>query len=117
MLNVALLKIPVTDLSRAVSFYERALGVRAKFIVEAYGWAQLDGISVALALYVPGRGGGNSSPGGDAGFHLSHPRLDELLRGVRPVDPVAEIAVNDDGSRSLDLTDPDGNTLRIMERR
>jgi len=116
MLGVALLKVPVTDINRAVGFYEDALGLAARFVAAEYGWAQLDGASVAIALYVPGRGGGDRSPGGSVDFHLSHDRLDELLSTVRRAAPDAEIHDNDDGSRSLEFTDPDGNSIKVMQR-
>jgi predicted enzyme related to lactoylglutathione lyase len=116
MLGVALLKVPVSDLHRARFFYEAAFGLQAKVVVETYGWAQLDGISVALALYVPGKGGGARAPGGSLDFHLTHPDLDELLERVRRVVPEAAIYENDDGSRSLELADPDGNLIKVMQR-
>jgi predicted enzyme related to lactoylglutathione lyase len=115
MLGVALIKVPVADLARAVAFYEAAFGLQAKTVVEADGWALLDGISVALALYVPDKGGGNRPPGGSVDFNLSHDRIDELLQRVARVDPDAAIRVND-GSRCLELRDPDGNRLKVMQR-
>jgi len=115
-LGVSLLKVPVADLQRAVAFYESALPLQAKFVAEEYGWAQLDGASLAIGLYVPGMGGGDRTPGGTLDFHLSHPRLDELLDDAEAADPDASIQSNADGSRSLELTDPDGNVLKIMER-
>lgn len=81
-LGVALLKIPVADLSVSVPFYEAALGIQAVFVAEECGWAQFDGATLALALYVPGRGGGDRRPGGSVDFHLDHNRLDTL--GLHP---------------------------------
>lgn len=115
MPGVALLKIPVTDIDRAVAFYAQALGLTATFVSSEYGWAQLDGASVAIALYLPGRGGGNRSPGGSVDFHLTHNRLDEVQATVRRVQPAAAIHDNDDGSRSLEFRDPDGDLI-IMQR-
>jgi catechol 2,3-dioxygenase-like lactoylglutathione lyase family enzyme len=85
MPGVALLKIPVTDIDRAVAFYHEAPGLAATFVAGEYGWAQLDGASVAIALYLPGKGGGNRSPGGSVDFHLTHNRLDEVQATVRRV--------------------------------
>lgn len=116
MLGVSLLKIPVRDLRASVTFYEQALGLQVEFAAEEYGWAQLDGASVALALYQPGRGGGHREPGGSVDFHLSHDRLDELLARVRAAGVKAVIHRNDDGSASLEFRDPDGNSLKIMQR-
>ncbi|EKU96295.1 lactoylglutathione lyase-like lyase [Leptolyngbya sp. PCC 7375] len=115
MLNVTLLKIPVTDLQQSVKFYESVLGLSARYIVEEYGWAQLDGATVAIALYVPGRGGGQRSPGGSVDFHLGHSQLDELKRRASNVTKTVAIHNNNDGSRSLEFLDPDGNEIKIME--
>ncbi|MEM9006099.1 MAG: VOC family protein [Cyanobacteria bacterium P01_F01_bin.86] len=115
MLNVTLLKIPVTNLQQSVKFYESVLGLSASCIVEEYGWAQLDGATVAIALYVPGRGGGQRSPGGSVDFHLGHNQLDELKNRVSTVIETVAIHTNDDGSRSLEFLDPDNNKIKIME--
>ncbi|MEP0068204.1 VOC family protein [Pyruvatibacter sp.] len=114
-IGLAFLKIPVTDLSRAVDFYCQGFGFTADFVSDEYGWAQLGGADIGLALYVSGKGGGDGMPGQDRDFHLLAPDLDALLAHVAPHAPAAAIATNDDGSRSLDVKDPDGNGLRIME--
>ncbi len=116
-LALDLVKIPVTDLSTSVSFYEAALGLRAAFVSDEYGWAQLDGASFAFALYVPDRGGGGRPLGGTVDFHLSHDRLDTLHAGAAKAAPDAAIHTNADGSRSLEFSDPDGNIVKVMERR
>ena len=103
------------DLNRAVEFYCQGFGLTADFVSEDYGWAQLGGADIGLALYVPGKGGGDGVPGQDRDFHLVAPDLDGLLARIAPLAPDAAIATNDDGSRSLDVTDPDGNGLRIMD--
>lgn len=117
MLTVSLLKIPVTDLERSLAFYQRSLGLRAVSAAIEYGWAQMEGAGIPLALYVPGRGGGNRSPGGSLDFHLEHDRLEVLIAVVRQVQPAANIFENGDGSRSLEFLDPDGNLIKVMERR
>lgn len=116
-LALDLVKIPVESLSASVSFYEAALGLKAGFVSETYGWAQLDGASFALALYVPGKGGGGRTPGGTVDFHLSHDQIDTLEQQVSKSAPDATVHANADGSRSLEFSDPDGNILKIMERR
>lgn len=115
-LGVALLKLPVSDLVASIRFYEKALGLQAKTVAEEYGWAQLDGVTVPLALYVPGKGGGNRTAGGTVDFHLSSNRLDALLDQARQVAPDAAVHENADGSRSLEFTDPDGNVVKVMGR-
>jgi catechol 2,3-dioxygenase-like lactoylglutathione lyase family enzyme len=115
-LGVALLKIPVSNLAASVRFYERALGLQAKVVVEDYGWAQLDGATVALALYVPGRGGGDRLAGGSVDFHLSTNRLGALLEQALRVAKDAAMHENADGSQSLEFTDPDGNVVKVTGR-
>ncbi|MEM6428017.1 MAG: VOC family protein [Deinococcota bacterium] len=116
MLSLAFLKLPVTDLNRAVRFYTSALPLNVTFAAEEYGWAQLEAGDVSLALYVPGKGGGNRTPGGSVNFQLQHPNVDELLATFKEnlPDVKAEIFENNDGSRSLEFADPDGNELKIM---
>ncbi|MFL4468626.1 VOC family protein [Tateyamaria armeniaca] len=114
-LRLALLKIPVTDVTASVAFYEAVLGRAAVFVSDEYGWAQFDHPEPGLALYVPGKGGGDATPGGSVGFHLSAPDLDVLHARLRPLTETASIHSNADGSKSLELNDPDGNTLKIME--
>lgn len=115
MLQVALLKIPVSDLPRAVDFYEYTLGLEAVFTSDEFGWAQLAGAAVGIGLYVPGKGGGDAVAGSDAWFHLAHSDLAVLLPKIKERDPHAVITKNADASKSLDFRDPDGNTLRIMQ--
>lgn len=116
MVGVSLLKIPVSDLSSAVSFYRATLGLEPAFVAEQYGWAQLEGASVPVALYVPGKGGGSRQPGGSLDFHLSCNNLDGLHHRVSQANDSAKIHKNDDGSRSLEFEDSDGNIIKVMER-
>jgi catechol 2,3-dioxygenase-like lactoylglutathione lyase family enzyme len=117
MLGVGLLKIPVSELLPSVAFYRAALGLEPAFVAEEYGWAQLDGASVAIALYVPGKGDGFRSPGGSVDFHLWTNDIGPLLTLAGAATETADVHQNDDGSRSLEFEDPDGNVLKIMERR
>lgn len=71
--QLALLKVPVTDIHRSVAFYRDELGFEPQFVVEEFGWAQLVAQELPLALYVPGQGGGSGNVGGSAGFHLMLP--------------------------------------------
>lgn len=115
-LGLAFLKIPVTDLGRAVDFYCTGFGLSADFVSDEYGWAQLGGAEMGLALYVSGKGGGDGVPGQDRDFHLAADDLEGLLARLTPLTAQAAIVENDDGSRSLDVKDPDRNGLRIMAR-
>jgi len=113
-LTLQTLKIPVADLARSVRFYETGLGLHPIFQSERYGWAQLDGAAIPIALYVPGLGGGDRAPGGTVDFQLVTEAPEALLDRLRPLTADAALFPNDDGSRSLEFTDPDGNRLKIM---
>lgn len=115
-LELNLIKVPVSDITRSVAFYETALDLTAEFSSAEYGWAQMGGASFSLALYVPNKGGGDRLPGGSVDFHLSHDDLASLHQQVARVASDAAIHANDDGTRSLEFSDPDGNLLKVMER-
>ncbi|GAB5470873.1 MAG: hypothetical protein Kilf2KO_39030 [Rhodospirillales bacterium] len=117
MLSLALLKIPAEDLGSSVAFYEAALGLTTEFRSEDYGWAQMGGAAVPLAIYVPGKGGGAGTTGAALDFHLSHPDPASLLAAVEAASPDAapQLHRNDDGSTSLEFRDPAGNAVKIMK--
>jgi len=116
--QLALLKIPVSDIQRSATFYRDALGFRQEFVSPQYGWAQLAAGDVPVALYRPGMGGGDGHIGGSTGFHLSlpAPRFDTLAAALLVQGVLVEGRVHhgDDGTVFLDVRDPDGNTLKIM---
>jgi len=114
MFQLNTLKVPVTDLGAAVAFYRDALGLTATFVAEEFGWAQMDGAGLPLALYVPGRGGGDRPPGGMLDFQLACADPAPLLTFFFNDSAYSEIYTNADGSRSLEFTDPDGNTWKVM---
>ncbi|WP_299688998.1 VOC family protein [uncultured Tateyamaria sp.] len=113
-LHLALLKVPVTDLATSVPFYAALLGQEADFVAEEYGWAQFGAPAPGLALYVPGKGGGDRASGGSLDFHLSAPDLDGVRNRIAAL-VTAQIHENADGTRSLECEDPSGNGLKIME--
>lgn len=80
-----------------------------------YGWAQFDLGGLPLALYIPGKGGGDRAPGGSVDFHLAYDDLDALTgRLADSAGAEAALHHNADGSRSFECRDPDGNLLKIM---
>ena len=115
--HISLLKIPAQDIDSAVAFYQNALGWTLEFAVAEYGWAQLQAGDLPIALYKPGMGGGNRQPGGSLDFHLAVADLDALEARIRAKGPEVEVGIftNDDGSRTLEFRDPDGNEWKIGE--
>jgi catechol 2,3-dioxygenase-like lactoylglutathione lyase family enzyme len=115
-----LLKIPVTDVERSSQFYAEQLGFELQFSAAEYGWAQLIDGELCLALYQPGMGGGSAQIGGSTGFHLSLPaeafqaQSQRLLEAGHLMDD--RVHSGDDGSTFMDVRDPDGNVVKIMQR-
>lgn len=103
--------MPVRDLAVSVPFYRDTLGMEAGFVAEEYGWAQLAAGALDLALYVPGKGGGEGSVGGSTGFHLvlSPEEFDVLAAGMP-----TSVHQGNDGTTFVDILDPDGNLLKIF---
>lgn len=115
--QLTLFKIPVLDIDRAAAFYQNALGWTLEFAVAEYGWAQLHAGELPIALYKPGMGGGNHQPGGSLDFHLAVEDLSALESRLKEHAPDLETGIftNDDGSRTLESKDPDGNEWKIGE--
>jgi AraC-like DNA-binding protein/predicted enzyme related to lactoylglutathione lyase len=117
MMRINLVKIPVSDFVRATHFYWETLGLNEQFAVAAYGWAQYELPGVPLCLYVPGMGGGQGQPGGEAGFHLEVSHIEQFRDGYldRGGQIHSDIVASDDGGQFLILSDPDGNLLKVVQ--
>jgi len=115
---IGLVKVPVTDFGRATRYYRETLGLEEEFAVEAYGWAQYRVGGAPLCLYVEGRGGGDGSPGGDTGFHLTVTDARALFEALaeRGVETLHGLEEGDDGGVFFTVEDPDGNTFKVTQR-
>lgn len=114
--RVGLVKVPVSDLVLATRFYRDVLGLEEEFVVEAYGWAQYRTGNLPLCLYVPGKGGGDGTPGQEVGVHLQVNDLAELRDQVIARGGDAdEIVESDDGGAFMLLRDPDSNQIKIVQ--
>lgn len=113
--TLSMLKVPVSDITASARFYRDGLGFQELFVVEEYGWAQFQAGDIPIALYKPGMGGGNRTPGGSVDFHLASTDLSALQARLKAFDPELEVGIfkNDDGSETLEFSDPDGNTFKI----
>ena len=113
--ELSLLKIPVLDITVSAPFYRDGLGLEEQFVAAEYGWAQFQAGDLPIALYKPGIGGGNRTPGGSVDFHLSAPDLEGLQMRLQAFDPTLKIGIfkNDDGSETLEFSDPDGNEIEV----
>lgn len=105
--------LPVSDLAAAARFYREVLGLHQDFLSEEHQWAEFDCGNVTLALH----GGQPEHPAG--GFKVAV-AVDDIAaaykelgaRGVRLPSPPRDWGV----CQSLELLDPDNNTLLLHHR-
>jgi predicted enzyme related to lactoylglutathione lyase len=117
-IGISLLKIPVTDLSRSIPFYSALFGDKPEFASEPHGWAQFNLQTVTIALYTCGFGEDDRRPGGALDFHLLVNNLEALRSRLQQRCGLMSggILYGANGSRSMDIADPDGNVMRLCER-
>lgn len=111
-----LIKIPVSDVATAVTFYRDVLGLPEEFSAPQYGWAQFRLGDVPFCLYQTGMGGGQGTPGACDSVHLTVDDIDaayEILRARGAAVPEG-IQRGNDGTAFFDLADPDGNIIKII---
>lgn len=114
MFHIAMIKVPVTDIERSVAFYSRLLDLDPALDAPEFGWAHFEAEALTLALCSPKAEGQFRAPGGALDFQLAVADLDPVKDRMAALVPGASIHDNDDGSVTLELTDPDGNLVRIM---
>ena len=115
--RLGLLKVPVSDVEASAGFYADVLGFELQFAVAEYGWAQLSSGDLPVALYEPGKGGGDGVIGGSIDFHLAldpepFDRLADTLADAGALHG-DQVHRSDDGATFLEARDPDGNTLKV----
>ncbi len=113
-MKLATLKIPVSDLERANAFYTTLFDTEPTFTAAQFGWTQFDLSGLPLALYDPAKSNHSGVPGHDLDFHLASEEIEALRDRIAPHAPDVTIHTNADDSRTLELSDPDGNKLTIM---
>jgi len=119
-MKLELIPLPVSDVNRAIAFYEDKLGFTKDFDVrpgEGVRVVQLtpdgSGCSVGFGTGLDAYAG---EPGTVRGLHLvvediEEARAELVRRGVE----VGEIRDFGGGVRGADFADPDGNTLELQE--
>jgi predicted enzyme related to lactoylglutathione lyase len=119
-MKLELIPLPVSDVDRAIAFYEDKLGFTKDFDVrpgEGVRVVQLtpqgSGCSVGFGTGLDAYAG---EPGTVRGLHLvvediAEARAELVRRGVE----VGEIRDFGGGVKGADLADPDGNTLELQE--
>ena len=114
--GLVLLKVPVSDIARSAAFYGGGLGLEEVFYAPEYSWAQYQTGDLGIALYVPGKSGGESPLGRDLDFHLQTDDLEGLVERLKSggIDVGEGIGRGDDNWDCLNVRDPDGNLLKIF---
>jgi len=116
--HLALIKIPVSNITESLKFYEEHLNINNIFFEETYGWAQFDLDGIPFALYQVKLGGGERTLGGSIDFHLALEEREFKVRSKKWLDLgiLFENMIHrgNDGSSFVELEDPDHNTLKIM---
>ncbi len=115
-ITLHMVKIPVYDVAKSVTFYRDMVGLREDFVVEEYGWAQLSAGDFPIALYEPGKGGGQGIVGGCDSLHFRLSDLTAILErltqaGFKKDDILHK---SNDGSTFVEINDPDGNTIKVI---
>ena len=111
--EVGFVKVPVSDFARSRVFYRDVLGLTEDFAAEEFHWAQFATGGVPLCLYQPGKGGGSGVPGTDTGIQL---RVADARAAYDALEEHAtEFGEGADGSAGFTLTDPDGNTIQVLQ--
>jgi predicted enzyme related to lactoylglutathione lyase len=115
LLGVSTVAVPVTDLSRAILFYEETLGLTVQRRT-AENWVELGPSGLGrIALYVPDKEG--RRPGGPTGIILTTESIYDLHRKL--VDRGVRFAVKPEKRRVGGLIaiflDQDGNQIAVVE--
>jgi predicted enzyme related to lactoylglutathione lyase len=115
--EVAFFCYPVTDMTRARSFYEGILGLKATLVTEKPGmtWVEYDIGATTLSIgtapgWTPSTEGGNIAlEVDDFEKSVAHLKAEKVPFAMEPLDtPVCHMAI---------ISDPDGSRLLIHKRK
>jgi len=113
MINgIEIVVFKVSDLGRAVEFYEQKLGLKLAYKDDAEHWAEVDAGAIHLGLH-------QAEPFGGARNPFVSFRVDDLDATVatlreRGVEFVGEV-VTDAVGRNVTVKDPDNNQFELFE--
>ena len=118
--KLGLLKVPVSDIEISSKFYEMDLGFEIDFVAPEYKWAQMKTGEISVALYTPGKGGGERKIGGSVDFHLilEGKEFDELAQKMKAEQKLSGGMIHQgaDGTTFIDILDPDENLIKVFRK-
>ncbi|WP_420643223.1 VOC family protein [Candidatus Leptofilum sp.] len=117
--KITLVKIPVSNIEKSVAYYRDVLGLPESFSALEYGWAQLEVGSLPFCLYEAGKGGGGGTPGTCDAVHfaVSDAAASYEALAVRGANIPSGLETSADGMRFFDIHDPDGNLIKVVQRK
>ena len=111
--------LPVRDLTRALRFYEHALGFALRHIGDEFAIVKRDGVEIHLWMaWAPQTSHGETTPLGSATckIHVSGlARLYEEYRARNVIHPEGHLAARDGNTTDFTILDVDGNALVFFE--
>ncbi len=107
--------LTVSDLKRAVDFYERVLGLTKKYEFKDYAGFDCGGVEVGVKTW----GEGGTPRAGEPCVDLLVDDVDEDYRRLAERGVEFSVEPHDAvwGARIANFTDPDGNALQLTEIR
>lgn len=117
--EITLVKIPVSDIEKSVAYYRDVLGLPESFSAPEYGWAQLEVGSLPFCLYQEGKGGGGGTAGTCDSIHFAVPDAAASYEALaaRGATIPGGLETSADGMSFFDIHDPDGNLIKVVQRR
>jgi catechol 2,3-dioxygenase-like lactoylglutathione lyase family enzyme len=102
----------VSDMERAVTFYQDVLGLRLLYRT-GDDWAQFEAGPVRLGLHASGQG--EHRAGGTVAFRVDDLDASRLELAARGISFTPEGGGEGDAPRFVEFQDPDGNVLGLLE--
>lgn len=102
----------VSDMERAVTFYQDVLGLRLVYRT-GDDWAQFEAGPVQLGLHASGQG--EHRPGGALAFRVDDLDSSRVALAARGISFTPEGGGEGGEPRFVEFRDPDGNVLGLLE--
>lgn len=115
---ITLIKIPVSDIEKSISYYRDKVGLTESFSVPEYGWAQFQVGNLPFCLYDPAKGGGGGTPGTCDAIHFAVTDAEASYSALLAQGAIIPggLETSADGMTFFDLHDPDGNVIKVVQQ-